>query len=76
MIMLSKEYYLTDIVKMSLDGITIAAIEPDHAFTVEGVNNRQQLTKLRASWQHKLVRDLQVAGVQFTRSKSRDIRVA
>ena len=70
-----KEYYLTDIVKMAVaDGITIAAIEPEHAFEIEGVNNRQQLASLERSWQSKLVADLQVAGVQFADPTRVDIR--
>ena len=69
------EYYLTDIVKMAVaDGITIAAIEPEHAFEIEGVNNRQQLASLERSWQNKLVQDLQVAGVQFADPSRVDIR--
>lgn len=70
-----QEYYLTDIVKMGVaDGITIAAIEPEHAFEIEGVNNRQQLASLERSWQGKLVYDLQVAGVQFADPARVDIR--
>ena len=70
-----QEYYLTDIVKMAVaDGITIAAIEPEHAFEIEGVNNRQQLASLERSWQSKLIYDLQVAGVQFADPTRVDIR--
>ncbi|MFC6204759.1 bifunctional UDP-N-acetylglucosamine diphosphorylase/glucosamine-1-phosphate N-acetyltransferase GlmU [Psychrobacter urativorans] len=70
-----QEYYLTDIVKMAVaDGISIAAIEPEHAFEIEGVNNRQQLASLERSWQSKLVHDLQVAGVQFADPTRVDIR--
>ena len=70
-----QEFYLTDIVKMAVaDGISIAAIEPEHAFEIEGVNNRQQLASLERSWQAKLVHDLQVAGVQFADPTRVDIR--
>jgi len=70
-----QEYYLTDIVKMAVaDGINIAAIEPEHTFEIEGVNNRQQLASLERSWQGKLVQDLQVAGVQFADPTRVDIR--
>ncbi|MEC5210702.1 bifunctional UDP-N-acetylglucosamine pyrophosphorylase/glucosamine-1-phosphate N-acetyltransferase [Psychrobacter sp. PL15] len=70
-----QEYYLTDIVKMAVaDGISIAAIEPEHTFEIEGVNNRQQLASLERSWQGKLVYDLQVAGVQFADPTRVDIR--
>ncbi|MBP2279758.1 bifunctional UDP-N-acetylglucosamine pyrophosphorylase/glucosamine-1-phosphate N-acetyltransferase [Psychrobacter sp. PL19] len=70
-----QEYYLTDIVKMAVaDGISIAAIEPEHTFEIEGVNNRQQLASLERSWQGKLVHDLQVAGVQFADPTRVDIR--
>ena len=70
-----QEFYLTDIVKMAVaDGISIAAIEPEHAFEIEGVNNRQQLASLERSWQAKLVHDLQEAGVQFADPTRVDIR--
>lgn len=70
-----QEYYLTDIVKMAVaDGIAIAAIEPEHTFEVEGVNNRQQLASLERTWQGKLVADLQEAGVQFADPSRVDIR--
>ncbi|WP_352259529.1 bifunctional UDP-N-acetylglucosamine diphosphorylase/glucosamine-1-phosphate N-acetyltransferase GlmU [Psychrobacter sp. TB55-MNA-CIBAN-0194] len=70
-----QEYYLTDIVKMAVaDGITIAAIEPEHTFEIEGVNNRQQLASLERTWQTKLVSDLQEAGVQFADPTRVDIR--
>lgn len=70
-----QEYYLTDIVKMAVaDGVTIAAIEPEHAFEIEGVNNRQQLAHLERAWQHKQVADLQIAGVQFADPSRVDIR--
>jgi bifunctional UDP-N-acetylglucosamine pyrophosphorylase/glucosamine-1-phosphate N-acetyltransferase len=70
-----QEYYLTDIVKMAVaDGVTIAAIEPEHTFEIEGVNNRQQLASLERTWQGKLVADLQEAGVQFADPTRVDIR--
>lgn len=70
-----QEYYLTDIVKMAVaDGIAIAAIEPDHEFEIEGVNNRQQLASLERQWQTKLVEELQVKGVQFADPSRVDIR--
>ena len=70
-----QEYYLTDIVKMAVaDNVTVTAIEPEHAFEIEGVNNRQQLASLERTWQGKLVHDLQVAGVQFADPKRVDIR--
>ena len=70
-----QEYYLTDIVKMAVaDGVAIAAIEPEHAFEIEGVNDRQQLASLERAWQRKQVADLQVAGVQFADPSRVDIR--
>ena len=70
-----QEFYLTDIVKMAVaDGITIVAIEPEHTFEIEGVNNRQQLASLERTWQGKLVADLQEAGVQFADPTRVDIR--
>ncbi len=70
-----QESYLTDIVKMAVaEGIAIAAIEPEHTFEIEGVNNRQQLASLERTWQGKLVADLQEAGVQFADPSRVDIR--
>ena len=70
-----QEYYLTDIVKMAVaEGINIVAIEPEHGFEIEGVNNRQQLASLERTWQGKLVADLQEAGVQFADPTRVDIR--
>jgi len=70
-----QEYYLTDIVKMAVaEGINIVAIEPEHSFEIEGVNNRQQLASLERTWQGKLVADLQEAGVQFADPTRVDIR--
>lgn len=70
-----QEYYLTDIVKMAVaDGITIAAIEPEYTFEIEGVNNRQQLASLERKLQGRLVADLQEAGVQFADPTRVDIR--
>lgn len=70
-----QEYYLTDIVKMAVaDGISVAAIQPDDEFEIEGVNNRQQLAKLERRWQAKLVEYLQVQGVQFADPNRVDIR--
>ncbi len=70
-----QEYYLTDIVKMAVaEGINIVAIEPEHSFEIEGVNNRQQLASLERTWQGKLVADLQDAGVQFADPSRVDIR--
>ncbi len=70
-----QEYYLTDIVKMAVaEGINIVAIEPEHTFEIEGVNNRQQLASLERTWQGKLVADLQDTGVQFADPSRVDIR--
>lgn len=70
-----KEYYLTDIVKMAVaDGIAITAIEPEHEFEIEGVNNRQQLSELERRFQAKLVADLQIQGVHFADPNRVDIR--
>lgn len=70
-----QEYYLTDIVKMAVaDSVNVTAIEPEHAFEIEGVNNRQQLASLERTWQGKLIHDLQVAGVQFADPTRVDIR--
>lgn len=69
------EYYLTDIVKMAVDdGIDIVGIEPDHAFEIEGVNDRMQLANLERTYQSHQVQALQKQGVQFADPMRVDIR--
>lgn len=69
------EYYLTDLVAMAVaDGISVATISPAYAFEIEGVNDRMQLATLERTYQAHLVRELQVAGVQFADPARVDIR--
>ncbi|MGE8562850.1 MAG: NTP transferase domain-containing protein, partial [Acinetobacter bohemicus] len=47
------EYYLTDIIAMAIaDGLSVASVEPELAFEVEGVNDRMQLATLEREFQN------------------------
>lgn len=69
------EYYLTDIVAMAVaDGLTIASIEPQYAFEVEGVNDRVQLANLERDWQRFQAENLMRQGVQLMDPNRFDLR--
>ncbi len=69
------EYYLTDIVKLAVaDGVDIATIAPEYDFEIEGVNDRIQLATLERTYQAHLIKQLQLAGVQFADPSRVDIR--
>lgn len=69
------EYYLTDIVKMAVaDGIHVATIAPDHAFEIEGVNDRIQLASLERTWQNHQAQELMKQGVHLIDPSRFDLR--
>ena len=58
------EYYLTDIIAMAnADKITIATEQVDHAWEVQGVNNRLQLAKLEREYQRLKAEEIMHKGV-------------
>ncbi len=69
------EYYLTDIVEMAVaEQLEIAAIEPEFAFEVEGVNDRLQLANLEREWQHYQAQQLMRQGVHLIDPHRFDLR--
>lgn len=69
------EYYLTDIVAMALaDGMTVASVEPNLAFEVEGVNDRVQLTALEREFQNFQAKQLMQQGVHLIDPSRFDLR--
>ena len=69
------EYYLTDIVAMALaDGMTVASVEPNLAFEVEGVNDRVQLAALEREFQHFQAKTLMQQGVHLIDPSRFDLR--
>ncbi len=69
------EYYLTDIVAMALqDGMTVASVEPQLAFEVEGVNDRVQLAALEREFQQFQAKQLMQQGVHLIDPSRFDLR--
>lgn len=69
------EYYLTDIVAMALaDGMTVASVEPNLAFEVEGVNDRVQLAALEREFQNFQAKQLMQQGVHLIDPSRFDLR--
>ena len=69
------EYYLTDIVAMALaDGMTVASVEPEQAFEVEGVNDRLQLATLERQYQADQAKKLMQQGVHIIDPSRFDLR--
>ena len=69
------EYYLTDIIAMAIrDGMTVASIEPELAFEVEGVNDRVQLAALEREFQTYQAKQLMQQGVHLIDPARFDLR--
>ena len=69
------EYYLTDIVAMALaDGMTVASVEPEQAFEVEGVNDRIQLAALERQFQSHQAKLLMQQGIHLIDPSRFDLR--
>lgn len=69
------EYYLTDIVAMAIaDGLTVASVEPNMPFEVEGVNDRIQLAALERQYQADQAKKLMQQGVHLIDPNRFDLR--
>jgi len=69
------EYYLTDIVAMALaDGMSVASVQPELAFEVEGVNDRVQLAALERQFQTYQAKQLMQQGVHLIDPSRFDLR--
>ena len=69
------EFYLTDIVSMSVAEETpVVHVQPQKAIEVEGVNSRVQLMELERAFQKQLADNLMVNGVTIMDPQRLDIR--
>ena len=69
------EYYLTDVLALAAhEGVSIAAVQPDHVWEVEGVNSKPQLARLERVWQRVQADRLMDAGVTLLDPDRIDIR--
>ncbi len=69
------EYYLTDIVALAVgEGMAVEAVQPDHAWEVEGVNSKVQLAALERIHQRNIAEALMEAGVTLADPNRIDVR--
>ena len=69
------EYYLTDIIALAVaDGNKIITTQPQNTYEVEGVNDRNQLSKLERIHQLELAEKLMAEGVTIADPARIDIR--
>ena len=69
------EHYLTDVLALAAhEGVSIAAVQPDHVWEVEGVNSKPQLARLERVWQRVQADRLMDAGVTLLDPDRIDIR--
>jgi len=69
------EYYLTDIIAMAIaDGLSVASVEPEFSFEVEGVNDRLQLAALERKFQAFQAKQLMQQGVHLIDPARFDLR--
>ena len=69
------EYYLTDIIAMAIaDDLSVASVEPELAFEVEGVNDRVQLATLEREFQNNQAKKLMQQGVHLIDPARFDLR--
>ncbi|EKF73241.1 bifunctional N-acetylglucosamine-1-phosphate uridyltransferase / glucosamine-1-phosphate N-acetyltransferase [Alcanivorax hongdengensis A-11-3] len=69
------EYYLTDVIAMAVQsGLTVDTVQPAHAWEVDGVNDRVQLSRLERIYQRVQAEDLMRDGVAVSDPARLDIR--
>lgn len=70
-----REYYLTDVIALAVnDGKNVKASQPDYVYEVEGVNDRNQLSKLERIKQRERVDAIMAQGVTVADPSRVDIR--
>lgn len=70
-----REYYLTDIISMSVrHGVSVAPVQPSNAWEILGVNSKVQLETLERISQSETARELLEQGVGIIDSSRIDIR--
>jgi bifunctional UDP-N-acetylglucosamine pyrophosphorylase/glucosamine-1-phosphate N-acetyltransferase len=69
------EFYLTDIIELAVkDGKTVVTTQPDNAYEVEGVNDRNQLSRLERIKQLEMVEAIMADGITVADPSRVDIR--
>ncbi|NNJ97164.1 MAG: bifunctional UDP-N-acetylglucosamine diphosphorylase/glucosamine-1-phosphate N-acetyltransferase GlmU, partial [Gammaproteobacteria bacterium] len=70
-----REYYLTDVIALAVnDGKNVKTSQPDYVYEVEGVNDRNQLSKLERIKQRERVDAIMAQGVTVADPSRVDIR--
>lgn len=70
-----KEYYLTDIIALAVkNGVAIAAVQPENAWEILGVNNKSHLAELERIYQQEYAKKLLEQGVTLVDPSRIDIR--
>lgn len=69
------EYYLTDLIEIAVsDGNSITTTQPENVYEVEGVNDRNQLSKLERIHQLESIQYVMLSGVTVADPSRVDIR--
>ncbi len=69
------EFYLTDIIELAVkDGKTIVTTQPDNTYEVEGVNDRNQLSRLERIKQLEMIETIMADGITVADPSRVDIR--
>ncbi|MBP8924626.1 MAG: bifunctional UDP-N-acetylglucosamine diphosphorylase/glucosamine-1-phosphate N-acetyltransferase GlmU [Pseudomonadales bacterium] len=69
------EYYLTDIIAMAAaEDVIVQALEAASEEEVAGVNDRRQLAALERAYQHRIARELMLAGLTLLDPARFDLR--
>ncbi len=69
------EYYLTDVIELAVkDGKKIITSQPENTYEVEGVNDRNQLSRLERIKQSEIANELMAQGVSMADPARVDVR--
>jgi bifunctional UDP-N-acetylglucosamine pyrophosphorylase/glucosamine-1-phosphate N-acetyltransferase len=69
------EYYLTDVIELAVkDGKTVITTQPENTYEVEGVNDRNQLSRLERIKQREMIEAIMAAGITVADPARVDIR--
>lgn len=70
-----EEYYLTEMIALAVaEAHPVTSLQAQHAYEVQGVNNRLQLQQLERIWQKQLAEKLLLKGVSLADVNRIDIR--
>jgi bifunctional UDP-N-acetylglucosamine pyrophosphorylase/glucosamine-1-phosphate N-acetyltransferase len=69
------EFYLTDIIELAVrDGKTVVTTQPENTYEVEGVNDRNQLSRLERIKQREMIESVMADGITVADPSRVDIR--